>query len=148
MQFNLKNFVFLSLLFALISCKQKNSSTEDSSGNPVYMTEDFLTFIDKFSTDSSYQMEHILFPLEGKPAMKDSLDIIPDNFRWQKEGWTIHKPYDDMNGTFTRELVDFNGIVMELISDTSGKYSMERRFSKLNDGWYLIYYKSMGVHEW
>ncbi|MBK9255033.1 MAG: hypothetical protein IPM42_06055 [Saprospiraceae bacterium] len=148
MQYNLKFLIFLFIISVGISCRQKVASTDDAKGTPVYMTEEFLTFIDKFSTDSLFQMEHILFPLEGKPAMKDSLDVIPDDFRWQKEDWTIHRPYDDMNGTFTRELVDFNGIVMEIISDTSGKYSMERRFSKLDDEWHLIYYKSMGVHEW
>ncbi|MBK9150518.1 MAG: hypothetical protein IPM26_05765 [Saprospiraceae bacterium] len=136
-----------ALVIALSACRQ-NSVQNHAGGNiPVYESQEFQDFYEKFGTDSVYQMEHIVFPLEGMPALQDTSDVIPVDFKWQRESWIMHKPYDDMNGTFTREFIDFKGIVIEKIADHSGRYSMERRFSKLPDGWHLIYYRAMGLSD-
>ena len=138
------NILFLCVLLA--SCRQKPAE-ETALIIPAYETREFLDFYEKFASDSVYQLEHIVFPLEGMPALRDSTDVIPADFKWEKENWILHKAYDDMNGTFTREFIDFKGIVIEKIGDNSGRYTMERRFSKMSDGWQLIYYRAMGLSQ-
>jgi hypothetical protein len=139
--------IIFSLIFlAFSACKNKEATHSASSNVPVYQTEEFMAFYDKFSTDSIYQLDHTVFPLEGVKAQTDSLDTPDPAFRWQRESWTLHKPYDDMDGTFSREMLDLSGLVIERISDQSGKYTMERRFGKLSAGWHLIYYREMGIY--
>ena len=139
--------ITFSLIFlTFFACKNKETTQLESSNVPVYQTEEFMAFYDKFSTDSSFQLDHTVFPLEGMKAQTDSLDIPDPDFRWQKESWILHKPYDDMDGTFSREMLDLNGLVIERISDQSGKYTMERRFGKVSSGWHLIYYREMGIY--
>lgn len=143
------NAVFTVLMTSLLltACNDKNRDQQVLTSTPAYESEDFQSFYEKFGTDTAYQMAHIVFPLEGMPALRDSTDVIPVDFRWERDQWVTHKPYDDMNGTFAREFIDFKGIVIEKISDASGRYTMERRFSKMSDGWQLIYYRAMGVSE-
>ena len=118
-------FSCIVLFFA--ARRDKKTTDNEIANDPVYQSEEFISFYDKFSTDSTFQMDHTVFPLEGMKAQKDSLDIQNPDFKWQKDDWKLHKPYDDMDGTFSREMLDLNGIVIERISDQSGKYSMERR---------------------
>ena len=141
-------FLCITALIGFYMCKQKAKEEITADTRiPMYETIEFKQFYDAFSTDSAYQMDHIVFPLEGSRRLKDSLDKVSPDFRWQKENWVLHKEYDDMNGTFSREMLDLSGsIVIERISDNSGKYSMERRFGKLSSGWHLIYYKEMGMY--
>ncbi len=145
----LKNRIFIfSILFigilVFFSCKNKKASTK--ADNPAYNTEEFLIFYDRFSKDSVYQMEHIVFPLEGKKAPVDSLYRDDDDFRWNTDGWILQKEYDDVDGTFSREFLDINGLIIERIGDVSGKFTMERRFGRLSSGWHLIYYREMGMY--
>lgn len=140
------HWVIFILCIQLFACKSKTKDEPalEPEQASVYESAEFQDFYQKFSTDSVFQMEHVVFPLEGMRSPKDSLDIIDPNFRWQQDSWKIHKPYDDMNGTYIREFIDIPGIVSERISDESGQYSMERRFGKLSSGWHLIYYREMG----
>ncbi len=141
-----KLVVFAILLFGLWACKNQSASAPESGAVPTYETEEFKNFYEKFGKDSAFQMAHIVFPLEGMQGPKDTLEVPDPNFRWKQEDWVIHKPYDDMNGTFTREILDIKGIVIERISDQSGKYTMERRFGKLSSGWHMIYYRELGMY--
>ncbi len=140
------HFLVFVLIIIIISCKSKLKETSESIGTPTFETEEFLQFYDKFGKDSLFQMEHTVFPLEGMQRLKDTLDLPDKNFRWKQENWVIHRPYNDMDGTFSREFLDLHGIVIERIADASGKYSMERRFAKLSVGWHLIYYREMGMY--
>ena len=126
----------------IISCgrnKQEEQPAEAGS-----LPADFEKFYEKFHQDTAYQVAHILFPLEGQQAKKDDATSQDPNFKWQKKGWLMHKPYDDMGGTFSRSFLSFNDIVTEEIADGTGQFSMTRRFTKMDGDWYLIYYKEMG----
>lgn len=137
-------FLFFALLFIYgISCKNKVENEKDEHA-AMYETKEFKDFYKRFSTDSVYQMQHIVFPLEGIRAMRDSLDILDPNFKWHEDKWIVHGLFDDMNGTFIREFLSMKGIVIEKITDQSGTFTMERRFGKLSSGWNLIYYREMG----
>lgn len=150
MQWNNKYFGTLIIAVAgilIFSCKEKTvNEVVMSSETPTYETEEFLTFYDRFGKDSTFQMDHTVFPLEGMKSLKDSLDVPDPNFRWTADHWVMHKPYDDMGGTFAREFMDLNGLVIERIGDPSGRYTLERRFGKLSSGWHLIYYRELGIY--
>lgn len=140
-------FCFLSCLLTTLACKQSSKEVpETSNGEADFESEAFKTFYEKFSTDSAYQMDHIVFPLEGVRSLTDSLQKQDPDFKWQQNEWILHKPYNDQNGTFSREFKSMNGLVIEKITDMSGTYSMERRFGKLSAGWHLIYYREMGPY--
>lgn len=127
------------------SCKNKGTNiVEDEI--PLYDTKEFRAFYDRFGMDSVYQMQHIVFPLQGIKALTDSLDRPDPNFKWQESTWKIHGSFDDMNGLFGREFISMKGIVIEKITDKSGTFSMERRFGHLSSGWNLIYYREMGKY--
>jgi len=140
-------FFFIFIFISIVSCKNKETKEEVEINVPaISESADFQDFYNKFSADSLFQLEHIVFPLEGMKSQKDSLDIPDPAFRWTLENWVIHHAYDDMNGTYIREFFDIPNLVIEKISDTSGQYSMERRFAKLSSGWHLIYYREMGKY--
>ena len=128
---------FILITGLVLSCKNK---TPDQ-GQEINIPSDFYDFYKKFHNDSLYQLAHIIFPLEGIPA-EDSLKN--DQFRWTKEKWRLHRPFDDMGGTYKRSLYDINSVIIEKISDQSGSYTMERRWVKMGNEWTMIYYKEMG----
>ena len=127
------------------SCSHKTKDGQQTDV-PAYATEEFMAFYEQFGKDSLFQLAHTVFPLEGMRRPLDSLDVPDPAFRWQKEDWVMHKTYNDMDGTFSREFIDLGGLVIEQISDESGRYTMERRFGKLADGWNLIYYRELGMY--
>mgnify|MGYP000188651632 CR=1 FL=1 len=128
------------LIISLFSCKDKNETPQDIY---VEIPEDFVEFYDKFHSDTIYQIEHIHFPLEGIPAMSKGTDLEGFSFWWERDGWKYHKPFDAMDGTFTRDFSNFAGIITETIRDNSGQFTMVRRFSKMDGEWKLIFYKQL-----
>ena len=108
------------------------------------MPEGFLAFYQRFHEDSLFQLEHIVFPLQGIPAEADSMTIVEGSFRWQKENWVMHHPIEDAGTQFSRSMKKVGDeIVIENITVAKGQYGMQRRFSKMSDEWYLIYYAGM-----
>lgn len=125
-----KNIFFLAII-TLFSCQRE--AAKDFS--------DFDAFYSKFHRDSLFQIEHITFPLEGLPANADSAALNDDNFRWQKEDWQMHKPFDSKNGEFEVEFSSFGeDLIIEKVIHKSGTYGMLRRFARISGEWHLIYY--------
>lgn len=133
-------FVFVSIL----ACRNKDQQVLDTKENVQTLPSDFEVFYEKFHTDTAFQMAHIVFPLEGRPALRDGAPALDPSFRWEKSTWIIHRPYDDMGGSFSRSFLFFNDIVTEQIEDGTGQFTMVRRFAKMQGDWFLIYYKEMG----
>ncbi len=126
------------LMLGISACRQKKAS---KSGLP----QDFEAFYKRFHSDSLYQMRHISFPLEGKPEMRDSL--VPD-YRWTADQWSLHRSFDDMDGSFKRQyqIID-DGIIEEYIIHRTTGYGMMRRFVQLGNEWQLSYYVAMNRPE-
>ena len=133
-------FLILGGIF-FTGCKNEKKQTNAEPGSIAEMPDDFEKFFEKFHTDSVYQMNHITFPLEGmvKDPNSDKDTII--EYRWQKETWQLHHPFNNYDSLFTRKFYMFgDNIIIEKITGVNGMFEMERRFAKLNDGWNLIYY--------
>lgn len=104
---------------------------------------DFETFYNRFMKDSLYQMDHIMFPLEGMPDNADS-SAIANGFHWDEDNWVIHHKFDPAESGFHSEFIPLgDGVIQEKIIHRSGEYGMLRRFAKLSDEWYLIYYAGL-----
>ena len=122
----MKKILFITLLF--VACK--NDTAVESTPQIVEIPEEFVSFYEKFHTDSLFQLEHIIFPLSMKS----------DSTKWQKDEWTHHKAFDSQDGAYTREFDNFNGIIIETIREKNNSFKIERRFSKSSDSYNLIYY--------
>ena len=130
------------------SCNPKaNTSTTETEGQKAVDTlpDDFVAFFDRFHTDSAYQMAHIMFPLEGLPATTGDGDTLTiTRYFWQKGDWKIHHRFTDPGHDFEQWYEVLNDRVIEhwiLMKGTN--LHMKRRFAKLEDGWYLIYYQGL-----
>ena len=136
------NVLSLMIICFLCSCKTvtenktivENTSIEE---NESFLSEEFTDFYDRFHSDSLYQLEHIVFPLEGRTYDESNKPIAKS---WTIENWVLHKPFNDMGGTFSRSYTEFGGIISEKIIDDRNISNMERRFSKINNKWHLIFY--------
>ncbi len=106
---------------------------------------DFLTFFNRFHTDSLYQMAHILFPLEGLPnSVKADEAQDTTRFFWQKKEWKQHNLFTDPSHHFEHWYeVTGDRLIDHWIQMKGTNMFIHRRFAKLEDGWYLIYYAGM-----
>lgn len=131
--------IFIFTVYLLGSC-QNHQEPEDI--NTEEIPKDFSEFYVLFHTDSVYQMEHILFPLEGRPA-KDTSQF-DDEFKWQKDSWKIHNfdHFDQNLYEVSRKVTD-STLITEVIRDKQSGFGIKRRFARFNDKWYLIYYDAM-----
>lgn len=126
------------MLFLFQACNANNNKTTHASKDVGLVTsEEFIQFYNKFHSDSLFQINHIVFPLEGHIYNEDN---EKEKILWTTDTWKIHRAFDDMGGTFTRSYSEFGGIISEKIQDDKSISSMERRFSKIQNKWYLIYY--------
>lgn len=146
----------ISLMFAFQKImNDKDPATEqvqtpNAPGNSVAeIPADFLVFYTQFHSDSSFQMSHIDFPLEGLPEYADSTILAEGNFKWQEENWEMHKNLDARKEDFAKNLtVVSDGLIFEFIP-TGGekKLWIERRFLKSNGDWRMIYYSGLNYRQ-
>lgn len=144
--------VLLLVLLTGGACKNKYKASESMEETSTteettkQLPDDFLSFYDQFGKDSIFQLEHIVFPLDGERALEDGEKSADTSVKWQKEDWKFQRTFDDMGGSFKQEFIDFHGIITEVTHDHTATYIMTRRFSKIGDEWMLIYYQEMGLH--
>ena len=86
-----------------MSCKTRPKEQQVSDDPFV----EFMQFHQQFLEDSIFQIEHVLFPLEGLPSNADSATLATDNFRWLKEDWQIHLPFDFENSDYEQQFIPF-----------------------------------------
>ncbi len=143
--------VIISSVFFTMKLRQMVESTEgDVEQTEEYaatnesLPSDFLAFYQRFHDDSLYQLEHVIFPLQGIPSDADSATIADGRFRWQKEDWVMHHPIEDAGTEFSKSFKKISDeMVIENIRIAAGQYGMQRRYSKSGDDWYLIYYAAV-----
>lgn len=129
---------------------QQSSEQQASSQSPAVMPhssdipDDFLEFYRRFHEDNAYQLEHIIFPLKGLPQSADSATIAADNYFWQKEDWVLHRSYDYETGDFSRKFIRYTDeLITEQIRHRQAGMGLVRRYARLGDDWFLIYYAAL-----
>jgi hypothetical protein len=144
-------FAWSLLLLTLIfnqGCKSSSKDQQEQAGTAAVndtLPSDFVYFFDRFHADSAYQVDHISFPLEGLPnSSGDTLANSSERYYWQKEGWQLHRPFTDPSQQFEQWFEILNDRVIEHWIWMKGtNLFLQRRFAKLDNGWYLIYYAGM-----
>jgi len=137
----LKNNLLLIITLPLfwIACKSDRRDVAENSEDLTSeqnFPEGFESFFTRFHSDSLYQLEHIVFPLEGK---NDAVD--PERaYYWTPDNWKLHGEYDESLTDFSRSFRVVKDIVIEIIQDKYAFSRMERRFAKIDGEWMLIYY--------
>jgi hypothetical protein len=145
-------FILCTLFIAFTSCKNKQSkevkepvmSSEETQSLPA----DFLDFYKKFHSDSTYQMAHIQFPLQGYPTQvdNDTTVFVEESFRWQADKWIMHRMEAFSDTAFTRKFeTPMPMFVNEMIHQKNSPFKMFRRFYKRDNDWFLIYYGAMNA---
>lgn len=126
----------------LFHCQRTADSEQEAPMEVPEGYQDFAEFYQRFHEDSLYQMDHIIFPIQGLPPRVDSATLARDDFRWHEEDWKMHRPVnvEDFERTFIPYGED---LIVERIIHETGEYGMVRRWAEINGEWYLIYYVAM-----
>lgn len=132
------------LCLSAFSCKetQSNENKVDTYKNDPYNTQTqgelitkdtnlFSKFYTRFHKDSIFQINHILWPL----PIKD------DNSTWQKETWKMHKAFTAFEDFEIERKEIAPDLIIETIQGKKLPLYIERRFSKMEGKWFLIYYR-------
>lgn len=138
---------YFALLLPLYFFACQNSQQAPPVTEPAAqagLPEGFAAFYQKFHSDSLFQMEHIVFPLEGLPDNADSTLITTNDFRWQAEEWRMQRQFDFEMSEFKRDIVPLNDrMVLERIVHQGGEFGVVRRFAIVGGEWHLIYYAGL-----
>lgn len=144
----------LLLTTTTLGCKSQQNDEPPPSGSERSeavdtLPDDFVEFFDHFHKDSAFQMEHIIFPLEGLPDAPPGTDSLPkERFFWQREDWVMHQPFKNPAGEFEHWYQVINPRIIEHWVNMKGtNMVIRRRFARLDDGWYLIYYSGMRPYQ-
>ena len=139
--------LFLSL--SLANCKKAVPAEQPNESEQEVvidtLPDDFVEFFKRFHEDTAYQLDHIIFPLEGLPGALEKTDTVAtQRFYWQRNEWVLHNPFTDPSGQFDHwyEVLD-DRIIEHWVQLKGTTMVIQRRFAKLDDGWYLIYYAGM-----
>lgn len=130
----------LLLILPLILFSCGSSPAQEEEGNEL--PSDFKTFYKKFHSDSTFQMDRIVFPLQGRPEGAKKGKSYPD-FRWKKDEWELHRKLDDLSNSFRKIYSVDSSYITEMIYHKTGIFNIERRFSKIGGQWYLVYYAAV-----
>lgn len=129
------------MVILFTNCKKDKNSKVESKEQSQELPNDFVEFLDTFEIDSTFQMNHITFPLEGavRAEAENADSMMP--YKWRAYKWKLHHKFNNYESIFVRKFLLFNETtIIEKTSGVSGLFQMERRFAKMNNGWNLIYY--------
>ncbi len=108
--------------------------------------ENFKTFYERFHQDSAFQMERILFPLQGYKVMEtDSQQVVAPHY-YQPEEWELFRPINPgVDGLERIFPAADESLVIERLYVTTGtlRYEIERRYLLQDKGWMLIFYSGL-----
>lgn len=137
--------ILRNLLFAgiILSACSRVKTPELPADLPV----DFQVFYELFHRDSAYQMEHIVFPLAGLPDYAEPELLGAGSYFWQEEDWAIHRQRTKEDKEFVRDIAILsNEMIRERLVHKERPLMTERRFAKMGDEWFLIYYAGINTY--
>ena len=124
---------------------QTGSQPESVTQTTVPLPKDFLDFYEKFHRDSQYQVEHIVWPLQGDASEQiDSTHYKKVGAQWSPEAWRMQRLNYNPNDYHRDVQMLGDVLVIERIRAKAANYGIERRFARQSEGeWALIYYSDM-----
>lgn len=131
--------IFCLLILLMQACKPSATKAPPEAGEELLTKEipqDFFKFYMQFLADTSYQLEHIQFPLQRRA----------DSTLWQEEDWVLHRPYKEAAG-YTQEFFNLNGLIIETIIEDRKLYKLERRYMPSGENYRLIYFTAYNAFE-
>jgi hypothetical protein len=140
--------ILLISMLAIFACKPKQT-TPDSAATTVARepSAEFMEFYKKFHQDSVFQMEHIVWPLEGNTVKEtDSLKMVRIPIKFEATEWKMHKPLELAGSDYVREwsfFSDSDDMFEETIKYSAANFGMRRRWAKIAGEWHLIFYSDM-----
>jgi hypothetical protein len=140
--------LIFSVAFLAVCCKQNpNTSAPEASTAAapaeLQLSPDFKEFYTRFHADSAYQMEHIIWPLEGITTVeRDSSKRERITTKFEQKDWRMHRALEGTD--FVQNWTSFaDGIYEESIRYAAANYGMSRRFAKIAGEWHLVFYSDM-----
>ena len=130
----LKLVLLFILIVQIIACADTHP-TIDKNGR-----ENFLSFYEKFGTDSLFQMRRIEFPMIGSnPNGSD------ERFFWTEENWILQRKIDESNEDIQIQPILDMGDLVRVRLVIQQKFMVENLYSLINDKWFLTEYS--GLHD-
>lgn len=132
-------FSFLALM--LYSCGNKTVSSNETEDHLTVtgVPSGFIDFYDEFHSDTTFQLNHIIFPLKGSFIRTDSTGIQKEDKIYDRETWAFHRSFVK-DGSYNQSYQLLGDLLIEKISDNLGLLEIERRWAPMDSTWYLIYY--------
>jgi hypothetical protein len=117
-----------SLILLLISCKINNNAKESKE------TESFMSFREKFYSDTTFQKDRILFPLPG--INTDDMEIGDSIYFWEKDKWKFLSDFSIAEGIKKETAKSDTSILEKMYLQDSG-FIVNTEFVLKMDKWYL-----------
>ena len=128
--------LFAACVLTLAACNLVAPPLKGSDGK-----ENFEAFYQKFSTDSTFQVSRVLFPLQGLPPIGERSDSVKEYY-YTLDKWKMHHLVDPNNHTISRHVEGDDSFKTEYVSMPYGYY-IERRFLRSGGSWMLVYYSGI-----
>ncbi len=141
-EINITSENFVSYFFESIDSTWYLKKIKENEFNSLNEIISFLNFIDYFSKDSTFQIQHIEFPLKGKTLDYDNDYSIIENNKTIKE-WKVLNIYKDIGNSiilsynFTELFEEHRNIIIHFKGIETG-VSVELFFNKIGNQWKLV----------
>ena len=133
----------------ILSACNNNKVVENKNAKNSELPIDFVNFYEIFHTDSVFQKQHIVFPLQGVPPIDSQTMDQVSAFTWSADKWVAHHKVNNSTNLYdiTYQILDPT-MITEQIQLKGTNYRMLRRFSKSrNNQWFMIYYAAMNEYK-
>lgn len=103
--------------------------------------EDFDVFYDRFHAESDFQLDRVVFPLEGT--------LIDDQgtHQWNRGDWEMHrgKVTEITAAGYDTEIIRKEAEFIDKVTLRDSGFFIERRFQRIKGRWYLVYYDKVDL---
>lgn len=140
----MRHFILIVLLvnFFTVSCNRKKDLNNYQIRNTATEIENFNEFNIRFHTDSIFQLARVNFPIGGK-----SIDGF-EKHDWTLKNWEMLKTLvieTSQTKDYKHSLTKSDTLVIEKYWIPESGFEVERKFKRINNKWFLIYYNDVNL---
>lgn len=138
--------LILSLILWVSGCTHTSKVTPSTNSTVTNKKEDFSSFYQKFKSDSNFQINRVLFPLNGEFINNDDAGYdekgnpTPTKKTLTKKEWVMIYSFDDMDTSEYKQSDSYSDsmVVKKIIGKGTG-FRFEETYKLIKNQWYLIY---------